>query len=124
MEAAIARAEGERVVSGAGTNEGAGGRVFVPDGADWVVQDSQGKVIGTGNKAEPWNAAPPAKQGKLTAEESLLREAVLRVIDDGDWSLYEGRDRRYIGENFANGQRLDFADAVIDTFRRFKVEER
>lgn len=57
----------------------------------------------------------------LSAEEQLLYEAVLRVIDDGwrghrntPWGLYAQN------EDMANVQRMDFAEAVIATWNRFK----
>lgn len=67
----------------------------------------------------------PVEQGKLTAEEQLLREAVLRVIDDKRYGLW-AHPSQYVAnaglEARINRERLDFADAVIACWKRFKVQ--
>ena len=69
---------------------------------------------------------------KLTAEEKLLFQAIMRVIDDGDlprgdpYRLYETFPiglQTVTSEAEANAQRLRFSDSVIDTWRRFKYGE-
>lgn len=55
---------------------------------------------------------------RLTAEEVITREAILDVIDDKTWLLYQ-RGNLW-AEDRANADRLDFADAVIARARQIK----
>lgn len=77
---------------------------------------------------------------QLTADEQLLKESLLRVLDDGctcdpeferhPWEMDADVDRdcqngsgESVTEDMANAQRLRFAEAVIAQWRRFKFDD-
>jgi hypothetical protein len=59
-------------------------------------------------------------ENRLTAEESIVRQAIFDVIDDGD-PVFK---RHWVLDNedadFVNAQRLDFVDQVITRVRAIK----
>jgi hypothetical protein len=71
---------------------------------------------------------------RLSADEQLLYEAILRVVDDERFELYQ-EDRWSttptgepfepvcITEDKTNEQRIDLARKVIERFRKFRFED-
>lgn len=67
---------------------------------------------------------------RLTADEQILKEAILDEVDDHRYRLYEGivaggnqRHGITITEDFANRERLALADRVIARIRKAKSPE-
>lgn len=83
-------------------------------------------VAGETRNAEARLVRALETESPLTAEEKLLYEAMLLVIDDGDPHM-AGRIWFFYGMNIweedtANEQRTDFAKEVIATWRKFKSQ--
>lgn len=73
------------------------------------------------NAYETAQRSGTANKSRVKAEEVILREAILGVIDGGDrvllaeWNFYDRRSDR-----FSDNQRLDFADAVVRRVKEIK----
>lgn len=134
---------GEEVATGLGRAFGTSAQIWLNLDRSWqdastlVTESSEASDTRDdtlrGQASNPKSSSSTSIDSRLSVDEKQLFQAVLRVIDDGcncfnekhPWEFYgdESGAPDAFTEEEANANRLRFADAIIDTYRKFLKEQ-